>query len=62
MIATTRLETFTLLDDGTLDTVIMCDACKEEIRIAEVDRASNGAITKQGWLTMEELFWEHECT
>ena len=55
MIATTRLETFTLLDDGTLDTVIMCDACKEEIRIAEVDRASNGAITKQGWLTMKEL-------
>ena len=55
------LDTFTLIDDGTLDTVIMCDDCGEQLRFAEVDRDSDGGITRDGWLWLEDAFGDHEC-
>lgn len=57
-----RVDTFTLIDDGTLDTVIMCDNCALEIRFSEVDRDDDGTITHDGWMTLEDDFAaDHEC-
>ena len=52
-------ETFTLIDDGTLDTVIMCDSCGEELRFSDVERTDEGIITRAGWLSLEDAFAEH---
>ena len=57
-----RVDTFTLIDDGTIDTVIMCDNCALEIRFLEVDREPDGTITHDGWMTLEDYFAaDHEC-
>ena len=54
-------ETFTLIDDGTLDTVIMCDDCGGEERFTTIERDENGTITRKGWMDLEEGFVSHEC-
>ena len=54
--------TWSLEDDGTLDTVISCDACGEMVRFDECHRDTWGVITEQGW---EEITNEaaegHDC-
>lgn len=47
-----------LLDDGTLDTVLLCPDCGEELRYSEADRDESG-IVAESWI--EEQTEEHEA-
>jgi len=51
-------DTLTLLDDGTLDTVVQCDVCGKEERFSEVERDDDGSITAFGMTYMEETHGE----
>ena len=49
--------TLILLDDGTLDTVFMCERCKQELRYSECPREDDGTITNA---TVKDLEAEHD--
>ncbi len=48
-------------DDGTLDTVFVCDVCGREIRYSEIDRDEDGCVLPSEF---ERVAEEHadECS
>lgn len=54
--------TFTLLDDGTLDTVVRCDRCGREERYSDSSdyRDSHGFLDEDRFFE-EVVAEDHEC-
>jgi hypothetical protein len=51
-----------LCDDGTLDTVVGCDYCEEEVRFSECERRDDGSIPNAEFRRLcEEADSDHEC-
>lgn len=49
-----------LVDDGTMDTVLLCSDCGEEFRYSEADRDESGAVL-ESWLAEKEEEHSAEC-
>tara|TARA_Y100000296_G_C5091458_1_gene215059 strand:- start:83 stop:307 length:225 start_codon:yes stop_codon:yes gene_type:complete len=59
--ATIRMEQIVLIDDGTLDTVVMCTACNEPFRgTFQPDSDSDTYEDFVKWF-IKEIADDHEC-
>lgn len=52
------MENFTLVDDGTMDTVIRCQTCKQAERFSDVERSSDPDADAE---TLSSLYAQHSC-
>ena len=52
------MENFSLVDDGTMDTVIRCQTCKQTERFSDVERSSDPEADAE---TLSSLYREHTC-
>lgn len=51
---------FTILDDGTMDTVLLCDNCLSELRYSDADRDECGNLLP-AWIQECEEEHADEC-
>lgn len=56
----TTERTFTLVDDGTMDTVIMCDDCRAAYRYNFAEEAEEDYQSFVEW-AMNDMDEQHEC-
>lgn len=52
------MENFSLVDDGTMDTVIRCQTCKQVERFSEVERSADPDADAE---ILSSLYREHTC-
>ena len=52
------MENFSLVDDGTMDTVIRCDTCKQTETFSEVERSDDSDTDTE---ILSSLYATHEC-
>lgn len=52
------MENFSLVDDGTMDTVIRCETCKQVERFSDVERSSDPEADAE---TLSSLYAQHTC-